>query len=72
MKDDEPNAAPVLYWWELKRDENGGADFVPHLIDDDSGVGTEVTAGDVDGDGKPDVVVGNKKGVFVFLQIDQA
>lgn len=72
MKDDEPNAPPVLYWWELKRDEKGGADFIPHLIDDDSGVGTEVTAGDVNGDGMPDVVVGNKKGVFVFLQIDQA
>ena len=71
MKDEEPNAAPVLYWWELTRDNNGGATFIPHLIDDDSGIGTEVTAGDVDKDEKPDVVVSNKKGVFVFLQIEK-
>ncbi len=68
LKDDEPNAAPVLYWWEIKRDDKGGADFIPHLIDDASGVGTEVTPGDVNKDGKLDIVVGNKTGVFVFLQ----
>ena len=42
-------------------------DFVPYLIDDDSGVGTQVVAGDINGDGLPDVVVGNKKGTFVHL-----
>lgn len=68
LKDDEPNAAPVLYWFQLKRDGKGGAEFIPHLIDDNSGVGTQVTPGDVNGDGKIDVIVGNKKGVFVFLQ----
>ncbi len=68
LKDDEPNADPVLYWFEIRRDGKGGADFVPHLIDNDSGVGTQVTPGDVNGDGKMDVVVANKRGVFVFLQ----
>jgi hypothetical protein len=70
LKDDEPMADPVLYWFEIKRDPKaaGGADFVPHLIDKDSGVGTQVTPGDVNKDGKMDVVVGNKRGVFVFLQ----
>lgn len=68
LKDDEPNAAPVLYWFEIQRDGNGGAKFIPHLVDDNSGVGTQVTPGDVNKDGKPDIVVGNKKGVFVFLQ----
>jgi len=37
LKDDEPMAEPVLFWFEIKRDGNGGADFVPHLIDNDSG-----------------------------------
>jgi hypothetical protein len=67
-KDEEPGAAPVLYWFQIKRDGKGGADFIPHQIDDDSGVGTQVSAGDVNKDGKQDVMVGNKSGVFVFLQ----
>jgi hypothetical protein len=36
-------------------------------IDSDSGVGTQVVAGDISGNGYPDIVVGNKKGTFVFL-----
>jgi len=65
--DKEPEAAPVLYWFELKR-ANGQAEWIAHLIDDASGVGTQVMAGDINGDGKPDVVVGNKRGAFVFLR----
>jgi len=66
--DDEPNAPPVLYWFELKRDGKGAARYIAHQIDDDSGVGTQVTVGDLDKDGKPDVIVANKRGVFTFTQ----
>ncbi|MFM8498274.1 MAG: FG-GAP repeat domain-containing protein, partial [Planctomycetia bacterium] len=66
--DVEPNAPPVLYWFELVRDGKGEARFVAHKIDDDSGVGTQVTVGDLDNDGKPDVIVANKRGVFAFFQ----
>jgi hypothetical protein len=65
--DKEPEAAPVLYWFELKR-ANGKAQWNAHLIDDASGVGCQVMAGDLNGDGKPDVVMGNKRGAFVFLR----
>lgn len=65
--DPEPNAPAVLWWFELKR-EGGFTKFIPHLIDNDSGVGTQVHVGDLNGDGKPDVVAGNKRGTFVHLQ----
>jgi hypothetical protein len=65
--DPEPEATKVVWWFELKRD-GGKASFIPHLIDNDSGVGTQVMATDINGDGKLDVVVGNKKGVFVHVR----
>ncbi|QDV70024.1 FG-GAP repeat protein [Rosistilla carotiformis] len=65
--DAEPNAPAVVYWFELKRDAKGSVQFVPHQVDDDSGVGTQVAATDLNGDELPDVIVGNKKGTYVFL-----
>ena len=40
----------------------------PHRIDDASGVGTQIAVGDLNGDGRVDIVTGNKRGGFVFLQ----
>ncbi|WP_156345809.1 FG-GAP-like repeat-containing protein [Verrucomicrobium spinosum] len=65
--DPEPNAPAVLWWFELKRD-GGKVTWEPHFIDGDSGVGTQFVVADVNGDGKPDVVVGNKKGAYVHTQ----
>ena len=66
--DVEPNAPPVLYWFGLQRNDSGEATFVPHLIDNDSGVGTQVTTADLNNDGRPDIIVANKHGVFAFRQ----
>jgi hypothetical protein len=57
----------VVYWFRTVRHGQGQVDFVPYLIDDDSGVGTQVVATDLNGDGWADIVVGNKKGTFVHL-----
>ncbi len=37
------------------------------LIDEHSGVGTQIVARDANGDGKADVIVGNKCGTILFL-----
>lgn len=64
--DAEPNAPAVLYWFKTVR-QKGAVDFVPYLIDDDSGVGTQVVAGKINKDNYPDLVVGNKRGTFVHI-----
>ena len=67
--DPEPNAAPVLFWFQLRRNADKTVDWVPHLIDDNSGTGTQVVARDYNRDGKPDILVGNKHGVYVFTHV---
>lgn len=67
--DVEPMATPVNYAFLLRRDARaeGGAKFVPKLIDDASALGTQVVATDVNGDKVPDVLTASKLGAFVFL-----
>lgn len=67
MGDPDRNDSAVLYWFRLVRHSDSSVDFVPYLIDDASGVGTQVVATDLNADGLPDIVVGNKKGAFVHL-----
>ncbi|MFT5883454.1 MAG: hypothetical protein ACI9FG_001969 [Crocinitomicaceae bacterium] len=65
-RDPDAKGAAVLYWYELVRDDKGTR-FIPHLLDSDSGAGTQLVSADVNGDGKSDLGVGNKKGVFLFM-----
>lgn len=65
--DVEPDAPAVLYWFRTVRNPDRSVDFVPYLIDSDSGVGTQVVVKDVNGDGLPDIVAANKKGIFLLL-----
>jgi hypothetical protein len=58
----------LLVYYSLARDADGGAAWARHTIDDDSGVGTQFTVADVNADTKPDIVISNKKGLFVFTQ----
>ena len=67
--DPEPNAPPVLYWfgWTAPAGPGQPPTFTPHLIHADSGVGTQVSVADANGDGAPDVAVANKKGIHIHL-----
>jgi hypothetical protein len=66
--DVDPNGPSVLYWFRTVRTP-AGVDFVPYLIDDNSGIGTQIHVGDLNGDGRPDVVVSNKLGTVFFQRI---
>ena len=59
--------AAILSWFELGRD--GGASFTQHQIHDDSGVGCVFAVRDVDGNGKLDIFISNKKGTFLHRQL---
>jgi len=65
-----PNDPAILMWWETKRDGNNTT-LIPHIIDEDSGVGTQFAVGNLNGDGIPDIVIGNKKGAFIFLSVKE-
>jgi hypothetical protein len=67
--DADPNAPAVLYWFEARRDKQGMISYLPHEIDHDSGIGTQFVVADINGDKFPDIIVSNKKGVFVFEQV---
>ena len=60
--------APVLYWFRNTLAKDGGIEFVPSLIHDNSGVGVEVKVADLNADGKPDVITSNKMGLKIHLQ----
>ncbi len=66
-KDPGNDLPATLVWFETRR-MGGRVAFVPHIVDVGSGVGTQVTAGDVNGDGLIDIVCGIKRGAYLFLQ----
>jgi hypothetical protein len=67
MGDNEPNAPAVVYWFKLVRGDKKSVDFIPFIIDDDSGIGVEIATGDLTNNGYTDIVTSNKNGTFVFL-----
>jgi hypothetical protein len=58
--------AAVIYWFEFKPAKV--PQWIPHLIDDNSGIGLSFVVEDINNDKLPDIVVSNKKGVFFFQQ----
>jgi hypothetical protein len=64
------NEPIVLLWYEVHRSKGLLPKFIRHEIAEgrDTGVGTQFEVTDVNGDGRPDVVLSNKKGVNLLLQ----
>ena len=66
--DPDPYGPAVLYWYRTVRDKKapGGAEFVPELIHNRSGVGSHLAAVDLNHDGAVDIITSTDKGTFVF------
>jgi hypothetical protein len=60
----------VMVWYEVKKGKGKPPKFIRHEIQAgrDTGIGTQFLVTDMNGDGKPDIVLSNKKGVNVLLQ----
>jgi hypothetical protein len=67
--DPDPYGAPVLYVYRTVRNKQapGGAEFVPELVHNQSGAGSQVLAVDLNKDGVMDVVTSGELGAFAFI-----
>ncbi len=64
----DPGAFDPPFVALITRSEDPSVALETHLIDEDSGSGTQIWVADLNRDLKPDVLTSNKKGTFVFLQ----
>lgn len=67
--DPDPYGPPVLYAYLTRRNPKaaGGAEFVPELIHNESGAGSQILAVDLNKDGVVDIVTSGTHGAFVFF-----
>ena len=65
----DPYGAAVLYIYRTVRNAKapGGAEFVPELIHNRSGVGSSFDVVDLNKDGRPDIATATAYGTFVFF-----
>ena len=59
----------VLYWFEYIPGKTPR--WIPHEIDNNSGIGNSFVVTDMNKDGLLDIVVSNKKGVYFFEQVSK-
>ncbi|MEM7393597.1 MAG: VCBS repeat-containing protein, partial [Verrucomicrobiota bacterium] len=71
-KDPGGKDPPVVVWFRTARQPDRSVIFEPYPVHDQSGVGTDVVTGDLNADGRIDIITGNKKGCFIHLQTGNA
>ena len=49
------------------RKSGGQVEFVPHIINNYAGIGTQISVVDMNGDKRPDVLTAQRKGAYVFF-----
>lgn len=59
----------VVAWIKINRKPGGGVDFVPHIINNYAGIGTQIKVADMNNDGRPDVLTAARKGAYIFLNL---
>jgi hypothetical protein len=66
--DPDPHGAPVLYVYRTVRNPKapGGAEFVPELVHNRSGIGSNAAVTDLNKDGAVDIIVSTRRGTFIF------
>ncbi len=66
--DPDPYGPAVLYWYRTVRNPKaeGGAEFVPELIHNRSGVGSHLAVADLNHDGAVDIITSTNRGTYIF------
>ena len=66
--DPDPHGPPVLYVYRTVRNPKapGGAEFVPELIHNRSGVGSHLAVVDLDKNGSAEIITSTKRGTYIF------
>ena len=57
----------VMAWFKLVRKPGGQVEFVPNVINNYVGLGTQIAVTDLNGDKKPDVLTAARKGAYIFF-----
>jgi hypothetical protein len=68
FSDPDPHGPAVLYVYRTVRNPKapGGAEFVPELVHNRSGVGQHIAVADLNNDGAMEIVTSTKQGTFIF------
>ena len=66
--DPDPHGPPVLYVYRTVRNPKapGGAEFVPELVHNRSGIGSNAVVVDLNKDGAAEIIVSTRRGTFIF------